>query len=84
MNTIKLRQRGVLTLPKNIRESLNLSEGDVFSVSQVGERIVLERPLGDAELLRAIKRSLSEIKQGKYIEFGSIKKFKKKLSQYES
>ena len=84
MNTIKLQQRGVLTLPKNIRESLNLSEGDVFSVSQVGEKIVLERPLGDAELLRDIKHSLSEIKQGKYIEFGSIKEFKKKLSQYEN
>jgi|CXWL01.1.fsa_nt_gi AbrB family looped-hinge helix DNA binding protein len=55
MNTIKLRQRGVLTLPKNIRDLLNLSEGDVFSVSQVGEKIVLERPLGDVELLKDIK-----------------------------
>lgn len=82
MNTIKLQQRGVLTLPKNIRESLNLSEGDVFSVTQVGETIVLERPLGDAALLKDIRRSLTEIKNGKYIEFGSIKEFKKKLSQY--
>lgn len=84
MNTIKLQQRGVLTLPKDIRDSLGLSEGDVFSVSQVGEKIVLERPLGNAELLRDIKRSLTEIKQGKYIEFDSIKEFKNKLSRYEN
>lgn len=83
MNTIKLQQRGVLTLPKSIRDSLDLSEGDVFSVSEVDGKIVLERPLGDTELLRDIKRSLSEIKHGKFIEFGSIDEFKKKLPRYE-
>ncbi len=83
MNTIKLQQRGVITLPKSIRDSLDLSEGDVFSVSEVGGKIVLERPLGDTELLKDIKHSLSEIKQGKFIEFGSIDEFRKKLSRYE-
>jgi bifunctional DNA-binding transcriptional regulator/antitoxin component of YhaV-PrlF toxin-antitoxin module len=72
----------VLTLPKNIRETLNLSEGNVFSVTQVGATIVLERPLGDVALLKDIRQSLTEIKNGKYIEFGSIKEFKKKLSYY--
>lgn len=84
MNTIKLQQRGVLTLPKDIRDSLGLSEGDVFSVSNVDGKIVLERPLGDTELLKDIRHSLSEIKQGKYIEFGSVKEFKKQLNNYEN
>ncbi len=84
MNTIKLQQRGVLTLPKSIRDSLDLSEGDVFSVSQDGGKIVLERSLADTDLLNDIKQSLSEIKKGKYIEFGSIKEFKTKLSKYEN
>ncbi len=84
MNTIKLQQRGVLTLPKNIREELSLSEGDVFTVTHTDGKIVLERPLGDAELLHDIRHSLSEIKAGKFIEFGSIPEFKKKLRAYEN
>ena len=84
MNTIKLQQRGVLTLPKNIRDTLGLSEGDVFTVSHVDGKIVLERPQTDAGLLKYISYSLSEIRAGKYIEFGSIPEFKKKLRAYEN
>lgn len=83
MNTIKLQQRGTLTLPKKIRQSLNLSEGDMLRVSENNNRIVLERAdSGETVLLRDIDKSLNEIKMGKFIEFGSISEFKKKIKNY--
>jgi AbrB family looped-hinge helix DNA binding protein len=85
MSTIKLQQRGIFTLPKKIRESLNISDGDVFTVTQKNNQIILERAVsGDAELLREIQESLREIKTGKYIEFGSISEMKKKLATYDA
>lgn len=85
MNTIKLQQRGVLTLPKKVRDSLNISEGDVFTISQNESQIILERAdTHDSALLRDIKQSLSDIQKGKFIEFGSIKEFKRKLKNYDA
>ncbi len=85
MNNITLQQRGTLTLPKKIRDSLNLTEGTVFRVSQEDNRIVLEPAvLSDAALLHDIKTSLLDIKQGKFIEFGSITEFKEKLTAYDA
>lgn len=85
MNTIKLQQRGVLTLPKKVRDSLNVSEGDVFTVSQNKNQIILERTnTSDSALLNDIKQSLKDIQDGKFIEFGSIPEFKKKLKEYDA
>ena len=85
MNTIKLQQRGTLTLPKKIRESFKLTEGDVLRISESNNQIVLERiETGNADLLEDIKKSLAEIKKGKFIEFGSIPEFKKKLKSYDA
>lgn len=85
MNTIKLQQRGTLTLPKKIRKSLSLEEGSVLRISERDEQIVLERvDSSDADLLRDIKQSLADIKQGRFIEFGSIPEFKKKLKEYHA
>jgi AbrB family looped-hinge helix DNA binding protein len=85
MNNITLQQRGTLTLPKKIRDSLNLSEGTVFRVLQENDRIILEPAVSpDTALLNDIKRSLDEIKQGKFIEFGSISEFKEKLTAYDA
>jgi len=85
MNTIKLQQRGTLTLPKKIREVLKLSEGEVLQVSQKDNRIILERAVSpETELLRDIKQSLTDIKQGKFIEFGSIAEFKKELKHHNA
>ncbi|MEK7567969.1 MAG: AbrB/MazE/SpoVT family DNA-binding domain-containing protein [Patescibacteria group bacterium] len=85
MNIIKIQQRGTLTLPKKIRESLNLSEGDVLRVSENDNRIVLERAeFPEATLLRDIEKSLNDIKRGKFIEFGSISEFKKKIKGYDA
>jgi AbrB family looped-hinge helix DNA binding protein len=85
MNTIKLQQRGTLTLPKKIRESFNLREGDVFTISEQKNRIVLERAhTQDSELLSDIQKSLNDIKNGKFIEFGTIAEFKKKIKSYDA
>lgn len=85
MNTIKLQQRGTLTLPKKIRESLKLDEGDVFQVVEGNNSIILNRVVShNTHLLEEINQSLNEIKKGKFIEFGSIPEFKKKLKSYDA
>jgi AbrB family looped-hinge helix DNA binding protein len=85
MNTIRIQQRGTLTLPKKIRESLDLKEGEVLSVQSENNTIILKRhETGEAELLRDIKKSLADIKKGKFIEFSSVAEFKKKLSAYDA
>ncbi len=85
MNTIRIQQRGTLTLPKKIRESLDLKEGEIMRVSQKDNQIIIERGNAvDAELMRDIKKSLTDIKAGRFIEFSSVKEFKKKLKQYDA
>jgi AbrB family looped-hinge helix DNA binding protein len=85
MNTVKIQQRGTVTLPKKIRESLDLKEGEIMQISQKDNQIILERSgTGDAELMRDIKKSLADIKAGRFIEFSSIKEFKKKLKEYDT
>ncbi len=85
MNTIRLQQRGTLTLPKKIRESFKLREGEVLRVSTSTNKIVLERvETSEAQLFKDIKNSLSDIKNGKFIEFSSIREFKKKLKSYDA
>ncbi len=85
MNTIKLQQRGTLTLPKTLRDSLDLNEGDVLAISEENNKIILEKTHAqDVQLLADIKNSLNEIKQGKFIEFASIAEFKKKLRKYDA
>lgn len=85
MHTIKLQQRGTLTLPKKIRESLKLTEGEVLTVTTKDGQIVLERPSSsDTALLYDIKQSLNDIKRGKFIEFKSVPEFKKKLKRYDA
>ncbi len=84
MNTIKLQQRGLLTLPKKLRDDLSLEEGQILSVKQEGGKIILEPQVSgvDSELAEAIKQGLADIKGGKFIEFGSTAELHKKLAEY--
>ncbi len=84
MNTIKLQQRGLLTLPKKLRDSLLLKEGQILSVQQVNGKIILEPQVStiDSELAKAITQGLEDIKQGNFIEFGSTDELHAKLSRY--
>ncbi len=85
MQTIKLQQRGVLTLPKKLRESLNLYEGQTLRVAQEGKKIVLELEGNiDTQLAEDIRQGLKDIKNGSYIEFGSLEEFDKKVKKYEN
>ena len=85
MNTIRMQQRGTLTLPKKIRESLNLKVGEILSVTAKNNKIIIERSEGaDAELMRDIQMSLKALQEGRFIEFGSIKEFKEKIKKYDA
>jgi len=84
MNTVKLQQRGLLTLPKKLRDFLSLKEGQILTIQQVNGKIILEPQAStiDSDLSQAIIQGLEDIKRGKFIEFGSITEFHKKLKQY--
>jgi bifunctional DNA-binding transcriptional regulator/antitoxin component of YhaV-PrlF toxin-antitoxin module len=80
MQTIKLQQRGVLTLPKRLRELLGFSEGQSFRVLHEGNKIILEAEDSfDSQLMRDIKQSLDDIKKGDFIEFSTLQEFDEKM-----
>lgn len=84
MKNVTIQQRGTITLPKKIREELDLSEGRSLRVSHDGPKIILEVVDDfDAQLLRDIKEGLEDIKKGNFIEFGSIKELHEKAEAYE-
>ena len=86
MNTIKLQQRGLITLPKKLRDLLAIEEGHVLRIELSGNKIILEPQLSplDTDLAKDIKESLDDIKKGRFIEFSSIDEFHKKLNGYEN
>lgn len=85
MNTIKLQQRGLLTLPKKLREALSLEEGQVLRIEHIDGKIILEpqQPSIDKQLAADIKQGIADIKNGRFIEFSSITEFHEKLAKYE-
>lgn len=84
MQTIKLQQRGVLTLPKKIREKLDLVEGQSLRIHQNNNQIILEPEQSfDAQLAADLKQGLEDIKNGNFIEFGSLEEFDEKMKKYE-
>ena len=42
---VRVRHKGQITLPADIREKLHLSEGDLLTVHEEEGRIILENPL---------------------------------------
>ncbi len=86
MNTIKLQQRGILTLPKKLRASLGLIEGQVLRIEEKNGQIILEpqKSDSDSELMKAIKQVIDDIKAGNFIEFSSVPEFHKKVAHYEN
>jgi AbrB family looped-hinge helix DNA binding protein len=79
MITITVQQRGVITLPKRVRDTLSITEGEVLAVRTEGNALVLEpHRAGDDAVLADIRASMEELKRGKFIEFGSIEELHKK------
>lgn len=85
MNTVKLQQRGLLTLPKKLRDDLSLEEGQVLTIKHIDGKIILEpqQPSIDRQLASDIKQGIADIKNGRFIEFSSTAEFHKKLAKYE-
>jgi len=85
MNTIKLQQRGLLTLPKKLRDTLGLEEGQIIRVEEKDGKIILEPQATDfdRELALAVKQGIEDIKAGRFIEFSTIEEFDEKIKQYE-
>ena len=85
MNTVKLQQRGLLTLPKKLRDILSLEEGQVLRIEHIDGKIILEpqQPAFDTQLAADIKQGIADIKNGRFIEFSSTAEFHKKLANYE-
>ena len=69
---IRLRQRGQITVPREVRDRLNVNEGDTLSLVQVGSTLLLatKRPvvplLADriAELMEAEGVTLADLLLG--------------------
>lgn len=48
---VKILTKGLVTLPKNFRDSVGIREGDVARIKKVGRRLVIEpRDLADYEV----------------------------------
>ena len=59
--TVKLSQRGVLVLPKNLRESYDLKPGDDFTILDLGGVFVLRPHRSEIDALAdRITQSLTE------------------------
>ena len=86
MNTVKLQQRGLLTLPKKLRDTLGLEEGQILRIEQKGGKIILEPQMSDLdrEIALAVKQGVADIKAGRFIEFSTIEEFDQKIKQYDN
>lgn len=62
MLTVQLRQKGTITLPREVRRKYHLDEGDVFQVTDLGDGSLLLTPKVPpvAELGDKIARLLAE------------------------
>lgn len=59
--SIQIRQRGQLTLPRKVRESLSIADGDTLTLLMVGDTLVLApRALRSAELVDRLAGMLEE------------------------
>ncbi len=80
MTTITVGKRGVITLPKKVREALGVEEGEVFSVRERDGSLVLKPYAREGDtVLSDIRAGIDEIRHGKFIEFGSVTELHKKM-----
>lgn len=71
----RLSSKGQIVIPGSIREKLELSEGEIFSVSAKENFIILKKV--DSELEEEDLRTIAEIKEAwKEIADGKFKKMK--------
>ena len=81
--TIKMQSRGVLTLPKKIREKAGLSSGSLIDI-EVSDGQVTMRAVSrlDRELAKAVSDAVDDIREGRATPvFSSIKEFDAYMKQ---
>jgi len=67
---VKVLNKGLVTLPKNFRDTVGIREGDVAKVRMVGRRLVIEpRDLADYEVYsqKEFKQMLQDDKLSKLL-----------------
>ncbi|SDR43383.1 AbrB/MazE/SpoVT family DNA-binding domain-containing protein [Natronobacterium texcoconense] len=52
----KIGERGQITIPKQLREALDLRGGDEVLVREEGEKIVIERPISREDLAEGYQK----------------------------
>jgi len=83
MTTIKVGQRGVVTLPKKLRTALGITEGGVLHAYEKNGAIILKwNEKEEDAVLASIREGLEDIRRGEYIEFGSIGELHRKVKKY--
>lgn len=82
MQTIQLKQRGVLTIPKKFRDDLGISVGQFLHITKKGDAIIIEPVASfDAQLALDIRESLDDLKNGRYLSFSTIDEFDAKMTE---
>ncbi|MFZ2303960.1 MAG: AbrB/MazE/SpoVT family DNA-binding domain-containing protein [Minisyncoccia bacterium] len=82
MQTVQLKQRGIFTIPKKLRDDLGMFTGQFLRVIKKGNAIIVEPVESfDARLSLDIKESLDDLKKGKYISFSTIDEFDRKMTE---
>jgi len=80
--TIQVQDRGVITIPKKLREALGLDKGDLLNVelSDSGEVILSRTETIDKSILESSQKALKELREGKASDpFVSMEEFHKYL-----
>ncbi|MBM3260889.1 AbrB/MazE/SpoVT family DNA-binding domain-containing protein [Candidatus Kaiserbacteria bacterium] len=77
--TIKVQERGVITLPKRLRDKVGITPGAMFDVEEHGGTIVM-KPVSHIapEILQDLKSALEDLRAGNFITFSTIEEFHKK------
>ena len=52
----KVGERGQVTLPKRLREAFDIQGGDEVTIREDGDRIVIEKPITQAELAEGYRQ----------------------------
>ena len=80
--TVKMQSRGVLTMPKKVRNHFGWGDGDVIDL-EVTDKGVLIKPIPrlDPELQKDLHSALQDFQTGNFVEFSSVKEFHTKRKQ---
>ncbi len=76
----KMREKGQITIPANIRESLHLSRDSVLSVARVGDGILLTPK---SSVFESVSERFSKAAKAKGITLGNLLKDLKKIRHKE-